>query len=841
MKPLWSPHARDVRIWVSTVLKIMSLKTEIARSVSGPKLQGPRAEDAMAEPYLVQKMLVTWSQQITKFSVKIVNLETIFDMQSSCRTWPPNGSSRIRAKQKLHRKHREAYKSSWSLVGSLKSFFWQFLRIWQSLWRSFLESLHVYTTPIGDQWYCRKSSAQSKGRYICSIVAISLNENWWADPWNVTLICETSQIYHLMGRRPKKDVLGNHLKDRLFHLVHWLSIILQLRRTSQESINLERKSYLDCSSDTHCTRGEFGRVAYWLQTWGVGDGGRIGNLLEKTQCERGDISQTKRRIYFPIADGRIKLSGGDQELRTSTLIRNHPIRGESRKDFLGEPEGCLPPPQDSFPDAGEAINDFGSMSGNFIYRHHVEPRVKLYSPREESFLIPLKYIDVSRTTHINLDVMQERRIEIYWNVDGSRDLSDPWTGFTQFTLLEGKPPNGYMWSGGRLTKRQVTSRPDYLWPELWIKMARNAKLKEKQKWSNEKPKLDNARRLRGIFFLDPEDKVFRETIRNARKKLETPMAPVMPCNTCKKSKRGEIRSKTNEFKSKLACILEASESTRLRMEESLPNYHEDHSAGRGDNSPQHDNLVHKFIPMPQAMKIPAAKAAVDIKNGRNWKRFRRGTWRKPEVKKRWSMKQGRRAQKFILFHWWTYFIWKNAELEAKHQKYKGRVVLRGDIVKDDSGSYAVFKEQGSSASQMAAAKIMDIISRLPGCSGQAADAVSAYTQVKMEDAPKILKIPKSECPDIWIRLPRHKWPKSWSSMEDPVVPLERNLYGHLLAGLLWERQIEKTLLQHGWEKVSKLGMSLCTSWKRIMLICVRGWHKIGWKEIKYCSDVESIQ
>ena len=76
---------------------------------------------------------------------------------------------------------------------------------------------------------------------------------------------------------------------------------------------------------------------------------------------------------------------------------------------------------------------------------------------------------------------------------------------------------------------------------------------------------------------------------------------------------------------------------------------------------------------------------------------------------------------------------KNAELEAKHQKYKGRVVLRGDVVKDDSGSCAVFTEQGSSASQMTAAKIMDIISRL-----------SAETQVY-----KLLKIPKSECPDIW--------------------------------------------------------------------------------------------
>ena len=144
---------------------------------------------------------------------------------------------------------------------------------------------------------------------------------------------------------------------------------------------------------------------------------------------------------------------------------------------------------------------------------------------------------------------------------------------------------------------------------------------------------------------------------------------------------------------------------------------------------------------------------------------------------------------------------ENAELETKHQKYEGPVVFRGDIVKDNSGSYAVFSEQGPSASQMTAAKIMDIISRLPGFDGQAADAVSAYTQVKLEDAHKLLKIPKPKCPDIWIRLPRHKWPKSWSSMEDPVVLLERNLHGHPLEGLFWETQFEKILLKYGWEMV----------------------------------------
>ena len=163
---------------------------------------------------------------------------------------------------------------------------------------------------------------------------------------------------------------------------------------------------------------------------------------------------------------------------------------------------------------------------------------------------------------------------------------------------------------------------------------------------------------------------------------------------------------------------------------------------------------------------------------------------------------------------------KNAELETKHQKYKGRVVFRGDIGKDDSGSHAVFTERGSSPSQMTAATVMDIISKLPGCAGRAADAVSAYTQVKMEDAHKLLKIPKSECPGIWIRLPRHTWPKSWSSMEDPVVPLERNLYGHPLAGLLWEKQLEKIPLKHGREKVSNWNVSLYIVEKFYSYLCV---------------------
>ena len=78
-------------------------------------------------------------------------------------------------------------------------------------------------------------------------------------------------------------------------------------------------------------------------------------------------------------------------------------------------------------------------------------------------------------------------------------------------------------------------------------MGKHAKLKEKQKWSHEKPKLDNARRLQRIYFIDPEDTEFKETIKNARKKLETSVAPAMPCKILKNCGSGasnKIKNKT---------------------------------------------------------------------------------------------------------------------------------------------------------------------------------------------------------------------------------------------------------------------------------------------------------
>ena len=93
-----------------------------------------------------------------------------------------------------------------------------------------------------------------------------LDEKWWTDSMECYTYLRNIQDLLSDGKTHTKDVLGNHLKSLLFHLVHWLSITLQLRKISQESINLERKSYLDCSLDALCTRVEFGRVTQWLHT-----------------------------------------------------------------------------------------------------------------------------------------------------------------------------------------------------------------------------------------------------------------------------------------------------------------------------------------------------------------------------------------------------------------------------------------------------------------------------------------------------------------------------------------------------------------------------------------------
>ena len=117
------------------------------------------------------------------------------------------------------------------------------------------------------------------------------------------------------------------------------------------------------------------------------------------------------------------------------------------------------------------------------------------------------------------------------------------------------------------------------------------------------------------------------------------------------------------------------------MESSAPAKHEDHIAGKGFISMSHYNLVHKFIFMPQAMKILDGKAVVD----NEWKNLRQSqhrNWRESKSKKEVVLEAQRDKRKVHFASLMDNCHLKNAELEPKLQKYKGRVVLRGDIEKD---------------------------------------------------------------------------------------------------------------------------------------------------------------
>ena len=162
---------------------------------------------------------------------------------------------------------------------------------------------------------------------------------------------------------------------------------------------------------------------------------------------------------------------------------------------------------------------------------------------------------------------------------------------------------------------------------------------------------------------------------------------------------------------------------------------------------------------------------------------------------------------------------KNSELEPKFQKFKGRVVFRGDIVKNDSGSCAVCTEQGSSASQMTAAKIMDITSRLPGCARQAADAVSAYTHLHSSQNGRSTDVAKNSQIGMYHDTNGLNRGPVWKSQlfflsEICTVIFWQDCYG--------KGQLEKVLLENGWKKVSNWECLLVHREKRFMLICVCG-------------------
>ena len=170
-----------------------------------------------------------------------------------------------------------------------------------------------------------------------------------------------------------------------------------------------------------------------------------------------------------------------------------------------------------------------------------------------------------------------------------------------------------------------------------------------------KRKPENARRLLWSYFNAPEEKEFNETIKNAHKKVETPGLPLCiarPVRTV-----SMVRSLVNPMRSNRGLRVFWSQWIQKTTNgESFTEPSRTPYCGKRDNSLQRYILVHTFFFCRRLWNLPQRKQRW-TRNGKNWKRFQRGPWRKSELRKRWSMKQGRRALQFIL-HQWTYVIWK---------------------------------------------------------------------------------------------------------------------------------------------------------------------------------------
>ena len=154
----------------------------------------------------------------------------------------------------------------------------------------------------------------------------------------------------------------------------------------------------------------------------------------------------------------------------------------------------------------------GPIQGDFIYWHHIKPRVQLYVPKEETFPIPLKHFDVTRATNTNLDVLQESRVDDYWNVDVDRSLSDSWTGFKKFIFFVKRKNLLQDTCGSGSAVRRSKQLPDLIFCGLKCGPACQMQVRRRKRkngpWRNQS--VDNARRLRCIYFIDPEDGEERE-------------------------------------------------------------------------------------------------------------------------------------------------------------------------------------------------------------------------------------------------------------------------------------------------------------------------------------------
>ena len=526
--------------------------------------------------------------------------------------------------------------------------------------------------------------------------------------------------------------------------------------------------------------------------------------FKATEINVPKIGAVGDKYRFPVAEGFLKQPGNERVIR---IVRKKVRPVSDTEDTEGaeeeeeeEEELVLNQEEQFDPEVLCGAEDFWTVTDEYLIRHHRTPRKKLFIPGEtpaSKSPVPMYFLDVQRRTETDIDNPSENVIRDYWPDDGAKPLSTTWCGATYFHLLMPRPPAGYHYAMGRLTKTyQGSTRPPNCRPEEWQRLGSNQKVKNEliAEWEVEKKKLNQIREqyAGGQQFVSPsQEEEYQRIMKQLRFSYALPPAPAMPVV-------GVLDSSPTTTVQHLVTHAGGKEPVgKPTTSTSYARPHQERIASAGTVSEEYLAMVHKSIPLKQGLQIPDARAALDAEYTklRNYPCWDESQPREREDVEREAREQGKTVHFGTIM---DLIFLKHAELAKHLQKYKGRVVFRGEIVKDESGFMAVFSEQGTSASHLSAGKFLDALARMPGMAGQDADAVGAYCQV---DLLKFALRTGVKITETWVSLPLHQQPASWKKFRNPVCPMRRALYGHPQAGLFWELFCHDALVSEGFEKV----------------------------------------
>ena len=332
------------------------------------------------------------------------------------------------------------------------------------------------------------------------------NESWWAD----SMECYTN-LRNVQGSIIWwEDVLWKTFCEtisRTDYFMWFIGWVITLKSAKDQSRihQFGKKVLLGLFLGyAICTRSEFGRMTYWLQTLRISRRWTHRKTFQKEPNAK-EVIFPKENGFFQMADGRIKHLGGDQDLKK---IHFDAAATNSRRKWYWLSWRIRRVTSTSRLVSGCWWSDtwfLGPCQETSFSVITLNPGSN-FIRRVKNISLLLNYVDVSRIVCVDEDVKHVKRIDYCWNVDGLRDLCHFWTGFTKFILLE-EEFRGPTWEIG---KTVVNIWVKSFWPVFCINMGKIVQQKEKHKWSDQEPKFDDAKDCEDFISLTWRTRICRK-------------------------------------------------------------------------------------------------------------------------------------------------------------------------------------------------------------------------------------------------------------------------------------------------------------------------------------------